>query len=477
MSDLHLGALNSVLTSVDEKGEVDRQSIAATTSALAECMYALHQGDDDPPALVVLGDLFELALVSTDLAAASFGQFVSALRIGRPDAVVAPRIHFIPGNHDHRLWTQARDANYLEHLRDIAGNDTDLPDARHSTPLLSEQDNHPVRDRFVEALASRADGGDAVQVHQSYPNLGMVAADGSKAVVVSHGHFVEPLYRLMSNLDIAFGLQARGYLPEAAQLEADNASWIDFFWSSMGDSGDVSGVVSHLYESLQSPEAMELEIKLIKQFVSNSRYGVRGRVEASLLATVLRREVVARLQRERHRPDPTLSPAAQVGLDDYLRGPVRYQLGQVGVEPADTTFVFGHTHKPFVDRRSIPGYPNAVTILNTGGWVVDSLEPDENKGAAVVVIDDDANVAVVRFYIQGADPSSYRVSVSSGDANLENPLVAQLAGRVDPSRDPWQSMGDALAAAVEVRSRQLGDRLEAQMSVLRQVEMNGRRRD
>ena len=187
--------------------------------------------------------------------------------------------------------------------------------------MLSEQDNHPVRDRFVEALASRADGGDAVQVHQSYPNLGMVGADGSKAVVVSHGHFVEPLYRLMSNLDIAFGLQARGYLPEAAQLEADNASWIDFFWSSMGDSGDVSGVVSHLYESLQSPEAMELEIKLIKQFVSNSRYGVRGRVEASLLATVLRREVVARLQRERHRPDPTLSPAAQVGLDDYLRSP------------------------------------------------------------------------------------------------------------------------------------------------------------
>lgn len=460
VSDLHLGALNSVLTAVATDGtHVERGSPPPAMIALAACIRALHAGQDELPELVVLGDLFELALVSTDAAAATFGQFVASLRIGEPDASVAPLIRFVPGNHDHRLWTAARSAHYLEQLRQVSGDDAALPEARHATELLPEHQRLAVRDEFVELLATRVVTGVPITVEQNYPNLGIVTPDGRKAVVLSHGHFVEPLYRLMSNLDLAFALQRPEDLPRAWQLEADNGSWIDFFWSSMGDSGDVTGIVRNLYESMQSAEAMEAEILAIKRFIAKRHPGPRGVLEAWLASTALRTEGVSRLHRERHRPDTTLSPAAERGLAQFVAGPVRSQLSPA--EPDHMTFVFGHTHKPFVDSRTIEGFVNPVSIVNTGGWVVDSVDSDPRKGASLIAVDWDANVAVVRCYTQQDDEAAFRITVTSGDANQDNPLVAELGALIDPARDPWLSLGQSLSAAVNDRSRELRERLAA----------------
>lgn len=468
MSDLHLGALNSVLTSVTTDGMgVDRQNASSTVSALARCLGALAARQDEPPELVVLGDLFELALTTTDTAAAAFGQFVAALEVGSDEAVVAPRIRFVPGNHDHRLWTRARDAHYVDQLRAATGDDTALPDAGHTTALFPERDASPVRDGFVELLAARALPDAKLVVEQSYPNLGMVSPDGRKAVVLSHGHFVEPLYRLMSNLDAAFGLNRAAEVPEAWHLEADNGGWIDFFWSSTGDSGDVSGIVRNLYESLQSPESMAVEVVAVKDFVARQHPGPRGWLESRLVARALAAEVGRRLQRERHRKGTTLSPQASAGLAAFLSGPVRAQLGELAT--CRTTFVFGHTHKPFADTRTIAGFPEPVTVVNTGGWVVDSIEPDPLKGAAVILVDEDANVAVLRFYTEGTDPAGFRLQITSGDPEADNPLLSELASAIDPDRDPWRALGEVLATVVPLRGRQLGERLAAETSSLRQA--------
>src|ERR1700685_2987480 len=96
VSDLHLGALNSVLSSVHPDGDrVDQSSVSPVLVALCECLRALRQGAE-PPQLVVLGDLFELALCSTDDAAATFAHMIEALRPGSSDAAVAPVIRFLP---------------------------------------------------------------------------------------------------------------------------------------------------------------------------------------------------------------------------------------------------------------------------------------------------------------------------------------------------------------------------------------------
>ena len=464
ISDLHLGALNSVLTSVSADGEhVDKSSTSPVTSALCDGLRALSQGHE-PPQLIVAGDLFELALSSTDDAAATFAQFIGCLRPGADNAAVTPNIRFIPGNHDHQLWSRARRDYYLEYLAGLPA-DQPLQPAAHTTHLLPANEARPVRDRFIELLAARADPAVPVVVEQSYPNLGLVNRSRSRAVVVSHGHFVESLYRMMSLLDTVFGQQSSDMI--SPHLEADNGGWIDFFWSSMGDSGDVGTWSRSLYESLQSEKAIDAEIRAIRRAM-NHRKGsrVRNYLEGAVVGGIMDRTAKTSLRRERHHPD-VLSQKAQVGLLDYLDGPVATQLAAEVGDPTDIAFVFGHTHKPFSDVRHPPGYAVPVAVFNTGGWVVDTPEPEPVKGASIILIDDDLNVAVLQCYVQDVgdnDPGdNYAVRVEGPATAADNPLVTDLRARIDPDRDPWRALAEATGATVRDRRRQLDARLSAEV--------------
>ena len=63
------------------------------------------------------------------------------------------------------------------------------------------------------------------------------------------------MYRLMSVLnELIF---ERPTAPEIGQWEAENFAWIDFFWSTLGRSGDVGVDVALIYESLQSQQATD----------------------------------------------------------------------------------------------------------------------------------------------------------------------------------------------------------------------------
>jgi hypothetical protein len=304
-----------------------------------------------------------------------------------------------------------------------------------------------------------------VEVEQSYPNLGLVDATARRAVVMSHGHFTEPIYRLMSGLDDIFGTGRK--TPDTATLEADNGGWIDFFWSSMGDSGDVSGEVRRMYESLNSVADMDAEITAIARAIRDQRRPrTVARLEARVAARLLRAGVGASRNRERHRPgNAVMAPQTVAGLVAYLEGPVAAQLGHEVGHPVPTTFVFGHTHKPFVQQRALTGYPAPVPVVNTGGWVVDSTTPEPVKGAAIVLIDDDLNVAILDCYRQGSDPAAYRVQVKA-PGEEPNPLVEQLSATIDAGRDPWLSLAEAAATAVAARARQLTSRLNSDIRSL-----------
>ncbi len=468
VSDLHLGALNSLLTNVTADGErCEGTTASPVLAALCECLRSLRTPGQDPPELVVLGDLFELALTAPEDAAAAFSQFITGLRPGMPDAAVAPALRFVPGNHDHHLWSRASDDRYLRLLaEDIAA--VPAPRDRHATHLLPSNDKEPVRDRFIEILAKRAEPATTVTVVQSYPNLGLVTGSGDRSVILSHGHFIEPLYRMMSVLDNVFGAPRPGAI-EAWQLEADNGGWIDFFWSSMGDSGDIMRVTRSLYESLQSTETIHAEISAIERAIKQAGASrARADVEAHAVAELLRAGVGTAV-RERHCGGIILSPHADQGLTTYLDGPVATQMAaEIGAQ-RDVTFVFGHTHKPFVDVRTTKLFPSPVSVVNTGGWVVDTPELNPLKGASLILIDDELNVACIRCYREGSDPSSYRVSVEPANANGPNPLVDQLGGSIDPDRDPWAGLAQAVRTLVGDRGRQLDERLRSDASALNRL--------
>ena len=455
VSDLHLGALNSVLTSVHPDGDrVDQSSVSPVLVALCEALRVLSS-PGDPPQLVVLGDLFELALCSTDDAAATFAHLMEQLRPGRPDAAVAPVIRFIPGNHDHHLWSRARGDSYVDYMASVPLRQALLPEP-HATCLLPGNDTLRIRDRIVELMAARADTAVPITVEQTYPNLGLLDTSGKRVVVASHGHFIEPLYRAMSMLDEVFD---RGLdLPTVHSLEAENGAWIDFFWSSMGDSGDVSGWSRDLYESLQSDEAIDSEIKAIRRAIARGRGSrVRKRIESVIIGGALVAAVKTTLRRERHLTE-VLSKNADAGLTDFLSGPVSAQIAEEIGGPDEVAFVFGHTHKPFVDHRQVAGLPGDIPVINTGGWVVDTPAAEPHKGAAVVLIDEDLNVAVLHCYLQGTDFDD-GIRIDGPERDATNPLVDDLRSRIDPSRDPWLSLAHATTKIERERRLQLDGRL------------------
>jgi hypothetical protein len=457
VSDLHLGALNSVLTPVADDGErVDSSFVSPVLVALCDGLRVLGQGHE-PAQLVILGDLFEMALSSPDDSAATFAQFIDALRPGAADGAVSPVIHFVPGNHDHHLWTRARGDRYLEYIRRTPSTQALTPEP-HATHMLPSKEAFVVRDRFIELLAARADPKSRVTVEQSYPNLGLVSTSGRRAVVLSHGHFIEPLYRAMSALGDVFERRQRAGLPSADELEAENGAWIDFFWSSMGDSGDISVWARDMYESLQSEEAIEAEVKAIGRAITD-RAGsrVRNHIEALLAEGAIGQAVNGSLRRERHIPE-VLSANAQAGLLSFLSGPVAGQIADEIGTPAEVSFVFGHTHKPFAELRQPTGLPGPVPVINTGGWVVDTPKAEPIKGASVILIDEDLNIAILRCYAQGMDPG-HDVEIEGPPDDPANPLVVDLRDRIDPSRDPWRALAEAATATERARRRQLDARL------------------
>jgi hypothetical protein len=262
------------------------------------------------------------------------------------------------------------------------------------------------------------------------------------------------MYVLMSNLNrLMFG---RPLPNDVWKLEAENFAWIDFFWSSLGRSGEVGEDVNRLYDMLQSEKALERLVFTLSPAIAERAPGGRGRrwlttrVVRDLLNHVARR--AGRL--ERHHPSAPLSANARQGLQEYLASPLLGQLRHEQPEVPSTTFVFGHTHKPFEERLAIPGFPSPVEVANTGGWVVDTLERSPFQGAAAVVVDESLDVASIRLYNQEATATDYAVRVVPVSHD-QGALARRLTEVVRPEAGPWRALSDSAAQAVGERHRVL----------------------
>ena len=197
----------------------------------------------------------------------------------------------------------------------------------------------------------------------SYPNLALRTADGRRSLVISHGHFTESIYTLMSRLrGILYPGQGQEPPTDIERLEEENFAWIDFFWSTLGRSGQVGTDMGMIYADLVNPQDVDAFVyNLISALLAKGK----GRswlhpVESRLLNAIFKREANRVARSERGNPTVTLSAAGQAGLQEYLEGPVRNQLRQEwGDVPEEFSFVYGHTHKPFTERRAVAGFPSA----------------------------------------------------------------------------------------------------------------------
>lgn len=474
MSDLHLGALNSVLSNVGPDGEtITRDTAAPTLVALGDCLRTLPTGE--PPQLVVLGDMLELALTPLEEAAVTVSHFVRETGLGDRGGAFGAEIRYVAGNHDHYLWTRARTDHDLQNVEHLTS-DQPLPAATHVTSMFTDRGLPGVNGRFVSALAHWAAPETAVSVTHSYPNFGLRSADGERAVVMHHGHFVEHLYRIVSGLDDIFDpVGPTGSPTTVHHIERDNGGWIDFFWSSEGDSGDAGNDVRMLYESLVSGTTVDAEIDRLADMATRHSKGWKRKVEQWLVRGTMRETHRALAWRERHHSGEILSADAEKGLSWYLADPVRLQLvDENGTVPSDVSFVFGHTHKPFTGTRGVTGYARPVQVVNTGGWVVDHVDPEPVKGASVVLVDDQLGVVSLELYRQRPDGSVAPPVVHAVNrAGLA--FARQVAETVSRNAAVWEAFTAATSAAVRERRRGLDNRDAETRARLRKLSNSGAR--
>jgi len=466
LSDLHLGEEDSLLTNLKAgRSEHDPSSPSPVLEKLCECLRTLAPADGGPrPTLILAGDILELALATMDEAAMCFERFVElAMPAG---GELFDRIVYVPGNHDHHVWEIARETQYVGHIdRKAPGDLLDRP--WHTTRMFPGGSAPPVTGYFLGHLVHRYEHLESFDIEVAYPNLGLIHPKTRRCAVFHHGHFVERLYHLMSDLSSLL-FPDRSPPSQIWDVEAENFAWIDFFWSAMGRSGRVGPLVQKVYNSLGHEGARDRLVSSLAASLAD-RYdlpGVGDWMEERILGLMLK--ALSDWIASRERSDTSgaaLTEEGEAGLAAYLEGPLRNQmLGELGGRaPSEVTFVFGHTHRPFEGVRAPGGFPGEVAVYNTGGWVVETPDPEPVHGASAVLLDEDLDAVALRLYDETYDPSGTPVRVARARPSDGSPSpLAEEVGRVlDESRPAWDGLSRAIAEAVRVRAGHLRRRLEA----------------
>ncbi len=460
LSDTHFGADNSLLTRLQSMGgPVDPMHPSDAMVHLVNCLrhVILENTGDKKPTLILNGDIFDLAFSTENIAAMAFRSFLELAMPQDPAArLFDPNIVFIPGNHDHHYWETARERRYVEQLH-AADWSKPIAPAPHITPM---RDPPPIPSHFVEAISRSLPWLEDVAVTTAYPNLSFRTDE--KLVIFTHGHFIEDAYLLMSKL--AETLYPKTKPPVAMnEWEAENFAWIDFVWSDLGRSGRIGQDEQRVYETAQSPSQLGRLLGNAARNALLAQGGSAGRFLGDGVAAFT--ETVVAESFERNRPETLLADHG-AGLKRFLSVPVQNQIHEEYADvaiPTDIAVVFGHTHKPFARMMKIAEFlVPEIKVYNSGGWVVDSPTPQTLHGGAVILMDDDLNLASLRMYNEGPDRSAYAVSVQAADAEARNPLYARLAPLVKPNDWPWSNFSAAAFTAVRHHNETLNEFLHRQ---------------
>ena len=439
LSDLHLGADQSVLTSADGT------TPTATAVALADCLRSLSAGDR--PTLVLAGDAIELALTDMATSFRAFEQFLELLH--GDDPIIGDRIVYTPGNHDHHLWQVSRTDGYLHAIRNAPA-DGPLP------TMWFTSDVDPDRDLPLSplvALMRRTRRWDNVFVDAVYPNLALRVDGVNRSVVVHHGHFIEPIYSEMSRLgSLVFPADP----PETVeQLELENNAWIDFLWSELGRSGGVGTDLHTAYHLLPDAASVRHISDQVADRIADrwTRWPIPPKVRRWLVRHAVGDVLATVKALETQHGGGVLSPSAEAGLHAYLDGPLAKQLAGAGHGSSDDmAFVFGHTHKPFQQLVELGSERRTVPVYNTGGWVNEMATIQRTQGAQAVLVDDELNVVAVEFFRQHQEPAGYRVRVREPlvDDDGHRAFHSMVSSRVSADVAPWSDFSTHVAADLGV---------------------------
>ena len=280
LSDVHLGAENSILTRLEEgmtMADVHVPSPALTS--LVDCLRTLVAGNagGERPTLVAAGDLIDLALSSAERAFPVYGQFMRAL-LSEGDPVVADESILLPGNHDHTLWENTRGRWLEDHMRlDRPRDEPGLKSSRRIGPMLLGQRPQP-QSSLLTTFVREWTGRGKASVRVLYPDLALRSDDGRRVVLATHSHYIDGLSLIMSDL-LRLVAPDTPTPSDGETMERENWAWIEFFFSSMTRAGRPGALIEVIYDRLQDPKAVEGLIEVIAANLTRSKGKVSATVE------------------------------------------------------------------------------------------------------------------------------------------------------------------------------------------------------
>ena len=115
LSDLHLGARDSLLTHFHGGGEI----ADGPGEVLLSFAHGLRETlpDGEKPQLVLLGDALDLGLSPFGDVSKSFLQLIDAFFPKDGREIFRRDIVYVAGNHDHHLWRMAQDHRFITALQ------------------------------------------------------------------------------------------------------------------------------------------------------------------------------------------------------------------------------------------------------------------------------------------------------------------------------------------------------------------------
>ena len=463
LSDTHLGEESSLLTNLKTASfDPDPLQPSPVLKQLVKCLrYIIKQNKNKKkPTLILNGDILELALTTYNQAAMGFERFIELIMPKGNE--LFEKIIYVPGNHDHHLWESARETQYVDYMAGIKPKE-ELSIPWHTTNIFMDSSPKQVPLYFLTRLVRRYPHLKSLVIFASYPNYGLRTRSGKKCVIFHHGHLIESIYRLMSILKTMV-FPDRKEPDNIWDLEAENFAWIDFFWSTMGRSGEAGQDIEMVYENIRDEKQMKKMLYNLSESLAK-RYDLPGwgdKMEAAILKKVFNLLVDWTFKSERIISERRLSEDAEKGLWWYMNVPLRNQLINECKErkwevPSVVSFVFGHTHKPFEEDLNFKKYPGWVDVYNTGGWVVDNVNPQAIYGGSVLLLDEELNAASVRMYAEEVESEKYIVKVMEAIHAGENhtPFSQRIEGLVNPEADPWKTFSTTAARSVNIRAQNL----------------------
>ena len=455
ISDLHAGAMTSLLSDHPSKDGAPSSVAVAFAKALGAFLDTAGSKGSDRAQLIVLGDVLDLQFSKREEASRSAAKFLKLLKEtgGLADEVLATA-----GNHDHALWTDARLSLHAKCFADAP----DAPTYRDSTDAFQKTDG--VESRLLSAVLKEAG---FTSCDFRYPNIGIQGPAGT--VVLHHGHFIESEYSLMSRVKDGFRGRHRKHLT-VDEISSENAGWLDFAWSSFGDAAGIGRDTELLYQKMLTSTGFRSLSAGWSKVIGNtlsSALPMAGNLKLrATLQMISRMALDATIGKfrdsARYSEVEALSDGGVAGLQEYLDGPTASQLAHNPKDPdhpkplpQNMTFVFGHTHKPFASRIATEAFPTAVNVYNSGGWTLNGPRLDNAEGAAMILVDDQANTLAVRLF---NTPENGKIKTAwvqdlSEAAAQESTFAKDVRAWLKATEKEWENLSAEATTAYQRRQR------------------------